>query len=111
MIPYLSFTTKVALGTVVDYLNMGGRKNNNPIRIKRIVMADETNNVSATQEIGIVSGGRHIPIYEVNAAGVAGISIALSCDFVLGSDQDIYAAFNVATVGDQLWLLVLGEYI
>lgn len=108
--PYKSHRPKAAAGTVVDYIDDAERSDRRPLRIKRVVICDESNVVSAGQEIGIISGSKRTPIYESGAAGTAGVAVAQEFDFLLGPDDRMYAGFNVATAKDALWMLVLGEY-
>ena len=108
--PYKSFQAKGAAGTAVDYIDDAERSDRRPLRIKRVVICDEISTVTSNQEIGIISGGKRIPIYETGAAGTAGLAVAQEFDFLLSPDDRIYAGFNVATAKDALWMLVLGEY-
>jgi len=109
VVPYKSFRSKAAAGTVVDYIDDAERSDRRPLRIKRVVICDEISVVTLGQEVGIISGGKRTPIYETGAAGVAGIAVAQEFDVLLSPDDRIYAGFNVATAKDALWLLVLGE--
>jgi hypothetical protein len=108
--PYLGFTTKAAVGTAVDYLEMPERQKRQPLRIKSVSICDDSSNVTDSQEIGILSGGKRYILYKSLAAGTAGLPIQKDFDLLLGPDDRIYAGFNVATAKDALWLLVLGEY-
>jgi len=108
--PYLGFTTKAAVGTVVDYLESPERQKRRPLRVKSVSMCDLTNHITTINEIGIWSGGQRYLIYKSNGTGTAGVPVQKDFDILLGPDDRIYAGFNVATAKDALTLTVVGEY-
>jgi len=109
MHPYHSLVSASAHGTTIDYLDTKNRASQKNVRVKYIAMCNETHDTSVSQEIGIIIGTKRIPIYESGEAGSTGICVSLKTDILLGSDDNIYAGFNLATAKDDLWLLVLGE--
>lgn len=81
------------------------------MEVRHISASNEDNVTNDYIEIGIVRGSRRFPLKRVAGSISANTPVTYDRTIHISGDERIYAEFSGATDGDNVKLLILGEYV